>query len=991
MNIGTMTATLGVDSSGLVLANTAMTNFQKNTVTRLKTIGQGLRTYGYLASAALTMPIVLASKAMIKLAMDYETSLTKIVGLVGIAREQVNAWGEDIMKMAPEVGKGPKELADALYFITSAGIRGAEAMDVLRMSAMASAGGLGETKAIADLVTSAMNAYGIANLSAAQATDVLVATVREGKSEATALASTLGMVLPIASAMGVKFHEVGAAVASMTRTGTKATTASIQLRQILNSLIKPSHQAEEALRGMKTSSEELRKTIREKGLLAALMQIKQLSQVFGETVMSKVFPNIRALSGVLDILGSNLNDNIQIFNSLSNAAGSTARVFAEAALTMEFRFNRVLAKAKVQMTSLGKSLGEAFLPILEKWVDKLVKFTTKFDAMTESQKAWRLGLLKNIALLGPITMGFSVLSYTIAGTITLFTGLGKVLIFTTSMVKGLTQGLYALRPALAVAPGLTKWLVGLGKSATSAFSMIGVEGAALLTAAGVVLTATTVLIVKMAKEIKNAKEEQNGFNKVLVKMNDELVQMKSLTAVDYSKMNFMQLGDLKAATLSTRIKAYDNIKAAVERAGKTMEDFWNEGDMGKQQGYIDTQKKAWFEAGIQLTFINKALDDLADKFGLLTDKEIADLKAFNLAIDDLLKTFVKEETQIDATAEVMKKLGIGYNVTTQKAELYLTQIDRLIKEGLSPQDEKVQAIMKSYNALGVEILKEKTILEKYNDTLKEQNKELERVEKNRIKGGVPSDYKKLFFRTGQIGGGASIWNPEEEDRYSKFSLQLQNDIDTIARKEKILQEGFDDGRASVNMYSNAINYLIENFAKGNPIIDAAIEKYKGMFDELSKEIDTIKMIENVSNQLTNTFTDMFMSIGTGWGNMINTMSQAIKRLAAELAAKAVIFGILSLISGGTSNFAKGAGKLIKGGFGKFIFGAGMANGGVVPPGYPNDTYPAMLSSKEVVSPPGKLPNLRTSNTMKVVFVGKLLGKDMYLQQVRYVDELNSNT
>ncbi|MBU2177549.1 MAG: hypothetical protein KJ556_20855, partial [Gammaproteobacteria bacterium] len=34
--------------------------------------------------------------------------------------------------------------------------------------------------------------------------------------------------------------------------------------------------------------------------------------------------------------------------------------------------------------------------------------------------------------------------------------------------------------------------------------------------------------------------------------------------------------------------------------------------------------------------------------------------------------------------------------------------------------------------------------------------------------------------------------------------------------------------------------------------------------------------------------------------------------------------------------------------------ANMAQGGIVPAGYPNDTYPALLTSGERVIPPGKL-------------------------------------
>ena len=70
---------------------------------------------------------------------------------------------------------------------------------------------------------------------------------------------------------------------------------------------------------------------------------------------------------------------------------------------------------------------------------------------------------------------------------------------------------------------------------------------------------------------------------------------------------------------------------------------------------------------------------------------------------------------------------------------------------------------------------------------------------------------------------------------------------------------------------------------------------------------------------------------------------------------------------------------------------GMKDGGVVPAGYPNDSYHAMLTSGETVTPPGKLPGVNGGKSMRVVFEGKLKGKDMYLGVVRYMDELETNT
>jgi TP901 family phage tail tape measure protein len=67
--------------------------------------------------------------------------------------------------------------------------------------------------------------------------------------------------------MGVSFEEVGAVMAAMSRTGTNASQASTQLRGIMTSLLKPTAGAERALRDMGLTSEGLRNSIREKGLL----------------------------------------------------------------------------------------------------------------------------------------------------------------------------------------------------------------------------------------------------------------------------------------------------------------------------------------------------------------------------------------------------------------------------------------------------------------------------------------------------------------------------------------------------------------------------------------------------------------------------------------------------------------------------------------------------------------------------------------------------
>jgi hypothetical protein len=59
--------------------------------------------------------------------------------------------------------------------------------------------------------------------------------------------------------------------------------------------------------------------------------------------------------------------------------------------------------------------------------------------------------------------------------------------------------------------------------------------------------------------------------------------------------------------------------------------------------------------------------------------------------------------------------------------------------------------------------------------------------------------------------------------------------------------------------------------------------------------------------------------------MIDSMMNSFKMLVAQIASKAVIFGILSVLSGGTSGVARLAGGLRQGGFTKFLGFAGGTN------------------------------------------------------------------
>lgn len=364
---------LGVDSSRF---NASLGKAQG----RLKAFGSKLKSVGSTLSTRLSLPLALAGGAAIKMAVDFDKSMTQIKTLVGIAGDEVDAMGLKVKQLASQTGKSSNEAAEALFFITSAGLRGAEAMETLEMSLKASALGLGETKTVADLATSAMNAYGSDVLGASDATDVLVSAVREGKIEASELSSVMGQVLPVASNMGVAFHEVGGAFAAMSRTGTPAAQAATQLNAILSALLKTTPQAEKALGELNLSSAGLKKQIKDEGLLSVLKTLKDAS-IQNEEAFLKVFGSIRAVKGVLDLTGKSAATTAEIMHRMADSAGITAEANEVLEKSASHQLQKSFKELQNIFTEVGSVLLTALLPAIKKIGNLIVGVSNNFKKL----------------------------------------------------------------------------------------------------------------------------------------------------------------------------------------------------------------------------------------------------------------------------------------------------------------------------------------------------------------------------------------------------------------------------------------------------------------------------------------------------------------------------------------------------------------------------------------------------------------------------------
>lgn len=369
-----------------------------------KNLGRSTAALGDSLTRNVTLPIVAVGAAAVKMSLDFDSAFQQMHQLAGVSASEIDGMKESVLGLAGETGKAPTELAEALYFLRSSGLDGAAAMDALEMSAKASAAGMGSTVEIADAVSSAMNAYAESGLTAANATDVLVATAREGKAEPAELAGQMGKLLPIASELGISFQDVGGAIATLSLKGNDAAASSTLLQNVMQKLLRPSQQAQEALAGVGISVDDIRGMIAEKGLLGTLETLKAS---LGESGFVRFWEDAQAVQGALGIVGGDIDATRDRFAALNDSTGDTDEAFGKWAETMGAKNAQAFAQFQVAMIRLGDVLA----PIAADVASFAASVVEGFSKLPKPVQTFVLALAGVAAALGPIlSVGGRVIS-----------------------------------------------------------------------------------------------------------------------------------------------------------------------------------------------------------------------------------------------------------------------------------------------------------------------------------------------------------------------------------------------------------------------------------------------------------------------------------------------------------------------------------------------------------------------------------------------------
>ena len=336
----------------------------ENTQTKLSKFGGAIGNAVKVgAIAGVAVGVAAIGKGVIAFA-DFERSMNEVFTLIpGTSKEAMDAMTKDVKNFSTEFGVLPDKVVPALYQALSAGVPKENVFKFLEVAQKAAKGGVTDLTVAVNGISSVMNAYGGDVLSATQASDLMFTAVRMGKTTFEEMSASLFQVTPTAAALGVKFGDVTAALASMTAQGVPTSVATTQLRGLFVELSKEGTKTSDVF--SKISGKSFKEFIAVGG--NTQQALSMLEKYAGKTNVgiNDLFGSVEAGGAALALTGKGTETFTKNLAAMAESGGATDAAFEQMNTGLGPLIDKFKAFAAVFLIEIGTEVA----PVIEKLVD----------------------------------------------------------------------------------------------------------------------------------------------------------------------------------------------------------------------------------------------------------------------------------------------------------------------------------------------------------------------------------------------------------------------------------------------------------------------------------------------------------------------------------------------------------------------------------------------------------------------------------------------
>lgn len=260
-------------------------------------------------------------------AEGFQKQMNLLVTAGGESTKNLHGVEEGIKDIAVQTGISTSQLAEGMYTMEKAQIRGANGLKVLKAAAQGATDEQVDLGVMTNALTSIMRSYNIPAGKASSVTNQLVAASGAAKTSMQEFAGSLSTVLPVASAAGISFAEVGGAEATLTSHGTSAQESTQELANTIRALQAPNSVAVKEMQQFGISSVDVAQNLGKRGLTGTISYLS-------ETILKHMGPSGTILLNAFNQSKFAAEDAATMFGKLTGKAKELAKGVMDGSVTL---------------------------------------------------------------------------------------------------------------------------------------------------------------------------------------------------------------------------------------------------------------------------------------------------------------------------------------------------------------------------------------------------------------------------------------------------------------------------------------------------------------------------------------------------------------------------------------------------------------------------------------------------------------------------------
>ena len=571
-------------------------------------------------------------------AAQFETSTAMVATIADTSQKSLSNISKEVRSYSNETGEAASDMAEATYQAISASVNTADAAAFAGTATKLAVGGFTSATTAVDVLTTAINSYGLAASDATQLSDYLITTQNLGKTSVDQLAQSVGKVIPLASAYNVQMDNLSSAYAVLTANGIATAESGTYLKSMLSELGDTGSDVSEVL--LNSTGKTFAQLMEQGYSLGDVMSMLGDAVDGDSTAFNALWSSTEAGIGALSLFNAGADKYNSVLDSMRTSAGATEKAYSTMADTTDKSKQRMENAFNNLKISVGDVLNPALTQVYE-------GFTNVFAGMSDFVNEHPAV----VAAISAIAVG----------------------------VGGFTGALAAYNLATTAA-----------KFVTEAFTATLAANPYVLAAAGIV--AVTAAAVTLTGVLITQSDEYEGMTATCRDQYDELQRLN-----DQYNAACEQYGENSDAANSLRYQL-DRLNDEFETNRQTVKEFVAECDglvesHNKVMDAYNSSTSSIKDQELGTLALTQRLGELASQ-NTQTTASYTEMKAIidqlNADVPGLGLTYDGVTESVDATVEAIKKAAKAQADSEYKAEQQQTYVD-LLKEQSSLEQQIAEA------------------------------------------------------------------------------------------------------------------------------------------------------------------------------------------------------------------------------------------------------------------------------------------------------------